>query len=220
MTKKIKLVIIDDHQVVQLGLKKFFDTIEDMEVTGEASNANDAIRLINGTNPDIAIIDISLKGDINGLELTKSIKARFSTKIIILSMHNEFNYIEKALSFGADGYVTKDDPSDLLVEAIRQVMGGSIYLTPQISNKMINKIYSPAKMSDKSDAINLSGREMEILKLIGSGYSTGEMAKMLNISSYTIESHRRNLKDKLKVKNGSALLKWAIQWAKENRDIS
>jgi len=214
--EKIRIIIIDDHHIVQLGLKKFFDSMEGFEVVAEAGDADSAIRLIDELGPDIAIIDISLKGNIDGIELTKAIKSRFSTKVLILSMHDEMIFIDRALRYGADGYITKDEPSELLVEAIQQVIKGNIYLTNSISNRMINKMYNPTRTHGKAEEFNFTERELEVMKLIGTGCPTSEIARIMNISAYTVESHRRNLREKLNLKDGAALLKWAIKWVNEN----
>lgn len=214
----IRIIIIDDHHIVQLGLKKFFDSLEGYQVVAEAGDADSALRLISDLEPHVAIIDISLKGNIDGIELTRAIKSRFSTRVIILSMHDEMIYIDKALKSGADGYITKDEPSELLIEAITQVMKGSIYLTGSISARMINKMYNAARPQGGAGDLSFTERELEILKLIGTGCATSEIAHAMNISAYTVESHRRNLREKLNLKDGAALLKWAIKWVNENNE--
>ncbi len=220
--KQIKIVLVDDHPLVRQGLKRVFDNTEGMSVCAEAPGADDALRRLSQYQPDIVIVDISLKGDVDGIELVSAIKKRFpGIKILVLSMHDELSYIERAVKSGASGYVSKNDPLEIVTEAIKVILKGDIYMSTGLSGKFIKKlINAPEEKNENRDKGNnlskvLTQREQEVFRLIGMGNATGEIAKMLNLSVNTVESHRRHIKEKLEISKGGDLLKEAIKWVME-----
>ncbi len=217
--EKINIILVDDHPLVRQGLKRVFDNTEGMSVCAEASSADDAIRCLSEFSPDVAIVDISLKGGVDGIELVSAIKKRFSgVKILVLSMHDELSYIERAIKSGANGYVSKNDPLEIVNDAIKVILRGDIYMSSDISGKFIKKlINTPENKGEIEKNGNgvykvLSNREVEVFRYIGMGYATGEIARILNVSVNTVESHRRHIKEKLDISKGGDLLKKAIQW--------
>ena len=211
---KIKIILVDDHPVVRQGIAKYLENEGDIEICGEAETANDAIKIIDETNPHLAIIDISLKGGIDGIELIKAVKNRFPNVLTLcLSMFEESVYAERAIRAGAKGYIQKNMEPDTIVKAIHRIMEGKLYLNEDIADKIISKMMhggSPKKGSEQMD--NLSNREFEVFLHIGNGSNTREIAKIMNLSTHTIESHRKNIKDKLMLADMGELNKTAIQW--------
>ena len=211
--KIIKIVIIDDHPIVRQGMKKIIEIEEDLKVIGEARGANDAIPLFDELKPDIAIVDISLEGEINGIDLVKAIRERYSkVYTLVLSMYSETIYAERAIRAGARGYVTKKEAPSNIVDALRTVQKGELYLNNLISGRIIDKLIHGSSVVIDTPIDALSDRELEVYQLIGNGFGTGEIAKKLNLSVNTIESHRKKIKDKLRIKSGTALVKNAVQW--------
>ena len=208
-----KILIVDDHPLLRQGIKQVIELEEDLKVTGEASSANEAIDMINRDKPDIAIVDITLAGNVSGIELVKSINERFpEIKALVLTMHDESLYAERAIRAGARGYIMKEVASKNIINAIRTILNDELYLSENISKKIIDKLVRGSADTIGISVENLSNREFEIFQLIGNGFSTKEMAKKLNLSIYTVESHKKNIKEKLKLKNSSDLSKYAIQW--------
>ncbi len=209
----LKIMLVDDHVLVRQGLKRVLDKEPGMSICSEAANADDAIRILADSPPDIIIIDISLEGDVDGIELVRAVRKRFGNiKILILSMFDEAAYVERAIRAGANGYVTKNDPLDIVSSAIKSIAAGDLYLSTSISGKVIKKIISSPGSESQDSYGSLTQRELEILELIGKGNVTGEIAKLLGVSVNTVESHRRHIKEKMGIKKGSDLLKHAIQW--------
>jgi len=209
----IDVIIVDDHPLVRQGMKKVIEQDGEFSVSCEAESAEKAIMLINKFNPKVAIVDISLEGGTNGIELVKALKSRFeSLYTLVLSMHDEISYVEKAIKAGARGYVTKNEASSSVVFAIQTILNGEIYLSNKMSGLMVTKLLHPTDENGEVTVSSLSDRESEVFELIGNGFGTGEIAKKLNLSVNTIESHRRNIKEKLGIKSGNELVKNAIQW--------
>lgn len=212
-TENIKIMIVEDHPLMRQGIKKMIEKEEDLLVTGEADNINEAIKILANEEHDVAIVDITLEGELSGIDLIKNInKRKIKTKILVLSMHSETLYIERAMKAGANGYITKNEAPQILIEAIRSVNSGETYISSKISGKMINKLLQKEAESDSINVDKMSNREIEIFELIGRGCKTGEIAKKLNLSTNTIESHRKNIIEKLNFENGNDLVKNAIHW--------
>jgi DNA-binding NarL/FixJ family response regulator len=214
MTKeKIKILIVEDHPLMRQGIKRMIEKEPDLAVIAEADNINDAIKILADHDHDIAIVDITLDGELSGIDLIKNItKRKIKTRILVLSMHSEILYIERAIKAGAHGYLTKNEAPQILIEAIRSVYSGETYISNKISGKMINKLLHNDSDSEMIDIEKMSNREIEIFELIGKGCKTGEIAKKLNLSTNTIESHRKNIIEKLNFENGNDLVKHAIHW--------
>ncbi|MBN2159142.1 MAG: response regulator transcription factor [Spirochaetes bacterium] len=208
-----KILIVDDHPLLRQGIRQVIELEDDLRVTGEASTANEAIDLINRDRPDIIIIDITLAGNVSGIELVKSVNERFpEIKSLVLTMHDESLYAERAIRAGARGYIMKEVASKNIIQAIRTILRDELFLSENISKKIIDKLVRGSADTIGISVENLSNREFEIFQLIGNGFSTKEMAKKLNLSIYTVESHKKNIKEKLNLKNSSDLAKYAIQW--------
>lgn len=211
--KETKILIVDDHPLLRQGIRQVIELEADLKVCGEAASANEAIDLINRNMPDVVIVDITLAGNVNGIELIKSLNERFpEIKTLVLTMHDEALYAERAIRAGARGYIMKEVASKNIISAIRTIMEEELYLSEAVSKKIIDKL-----VRGSADAIGisvdmLSNREFEIFQLIGNGFSTKEMARKLNLSIYTIESHKKNIKEKLNLRKTSDLSKYAIQW--------
>lgn len=211
--KNIKIMIVDDHPLVRQGMKKVIEREQDLTVISEAGSAEEAIRNISHEEPDLAIVDISLESEASGIDLIKALRDRYARiKTLVLSMHDENVYAERALRAGARGYVAKKEAPGVIIEAIRVVMNGELYLSSRISMKIIDRLFQGKEGGGESMTEVLSDRELEIFRMIGTGMSTGDIAKKLNISVNTIESHRKKIKDKLGIQKGSELVKAAVQW--------
>ncbi len=211
----MKIVIIDDHPVVRKGIKSILEEENNFQVCGEAEEGNEALRLIRDIDPDLAIVDIELKGNINGIELVRAIRERHSkTSTIVMSMDDGTIYAERAIKAGARGYIAKEEASDSIITAIRSVMGGKMYLSNEIANNIAMKhIYGSSANQEKEQVDTLSDRELEIFTLIGKGYKRGEIARKLNLNINTVESHRRKIREKLNIESSIKLTKAAVQWA-------
>jgi len=210
----MKIVLVDDHPVVRKGLKSILEENAGFSVCGEAEDANSAIKIISETEPDLAIIDIELKGDIDGIELVAAIKGRFPhIKMLVMSMDDGTLYAEKSIKAGAKGYIAKAEAAENILSAIESVMKNKIYLSSSISTKIATKHIYGSQDTEKLDIHLLSSRELEIFHLIGKGYKRNEISKRLNINVNTMESHRRKILEKLSIENSSELSKAAVKYA-------
>jgi len=188
----------------------------DLQMCGEATNATEALRLIETTPPDIAIIDISL-GDDNGIELIEQIKALYpEVKVLVSSMHDEKTYAERALRAGASGYIGKQESIRKVIDAVRQVLRGEIYLSPQMASHLLH-CAAVGQPLDHDPLARLSNREWEVFEMIGRGLTTQQTAGKLNLSPRTIDTHRMNIRSKLNLQNGAQLNRAAVRWVQEAR---
>ena len=212
-------MLVDDHPVVRKGLKSILEEDAGFTVCGEAEDANTAIKVISETEPELVIVDIELKGNIDGIELVSAIKVRFPhIKMLVMSMDDGTVYAEKSIKAGAKGYIAKAEAAENIMFAIEAVMDNKIYLSNSISNKIATKHIYGSQDNKKISIQMLSGRELEVFQLIGKGYKRNEIAKRLNININTMESHRRKIREKLSIENSSELTKIAVQYAAgENR---
>jgi len=211
---KTQILLVDDHPVVRDGLTTIINHERDLNVCGDADDAHEALKAAAELKPDIVVVDISLKSS-DGIELTKSIKARHPTlSVIVLSVHDESVYAERALIAGAKAYLMKDAVSENIVKAIRTVLSGEIYVSNTISNKFLHKIAGDKADTTKTTIENLSDREFEVFRLIGEGYKPSQIAKKLHLSVRTIETYRGRLKEKLNLNSAIEILQYAIKWAK------
>ncbi|MBN1918080.1 MAG: response regulator transcription factor [Verrucomicrobia bacterium] len=210
-----RILIVDDHAVVRRGLVDLVNQEPGLEVCAEAGGAAAAIKAVEKHNPDAAIIDISL-GDTSGLELIKQLKVlRPQMRTLVLSMHEEELYCERALHAGAHGYVMKDRPPEQIIRALRSVLNDRLYVSDRMSARLIEKVAGTTKAADVPLTSTLSDRELEVFELLGRGQTTGEIADTLHLSVKTVQSHRENLKRKLKLHNSTELLQRAILWWQE-----
>lgn len=209
---KTKIFIVDDHPIVRQGLAQLINLEEDLIVVGEAADATKAMLEITKTNPDLAIVDISLQGA-SGIELTKNILAKYpKISVLIISMYGESLHLERALRAGAKGYLTKQEATDHMIIAIRKVLSGDIYVSDAWRDKLVNKFVGGGTAKTSSPRM-LTDRELEVLQLIGQGFVTQKIADDLFVSVKTIESHYANIKDKLDLKNSHELIQYAVQWS-------
>ena len=206
----ISVILADDHKIFREGLKALLEQEEDLCVIGNTDDGTVAVDLSLSLLPDVAILDISMP-NLNGLEATRRIVANApGTKVIILSMHIDKEYVSEALSAGAKGYIAKTCTSTELVNAIRDVVAGQPYLSSTISNALVGLI-STAEEVSKNPKIALSRRELQVLQLLAGGNCTKEVAAQLNISAKTVETYRLNLMKKLKITNMVNLVRYAIR---------
>ena len=209
---KTQILLVDDHPIVRDGLTTIINHQRDLNVCGGADDAHQALKAISELKPDIVVVDISLKNS-DGIELTKSIKAKYpKLRVLVLSVHDESIYAERALRAGARAYLMKEVVSENIVKAIRSVSKGEIYVSDTISKKFLHKIAGDKAAKTKTSIENLSDREFEIFRLIGEGYKASQIAKKLHLSVKTIETYRGRLKEKLKITDASTLLQYAIKW--------
>ena len=212
--KKIQVFIVDDHPVVRDGLTTIINHERDMNVCGEADDAHQAFKAVTELKPNVVVVDISLKST-DGIELTKNIKARYPNLfVIILSVHDESVYAERALLAGAQAYLMKDAVSENIIKAIRTVLNGEIFVSNTISKKFLHKIARDKTGTNKTPIEKLSDREFEIFRLISQGYKASQIANQLHLSTKTIETYRSRIKEKLNLANAAELLRYSIKWAK------
>lgn len=208
----IRVLIVDDHPLMRQGVGQLINQEKDMLVCGEAEDANKALAAIAATKCDIAVIDISLKGS-SGIELLKNIKVRYpKLPVLILSMHDESVYAQRALRAGAAGYIMKQEATEKVLVAIRKVLNGEVYVSERLGSKMLNQLVGGKSTMTGSPIDELSDRELEVFGLIGQGHGTRPIAEKLHLSVKTIESHRAHIKEKLNLKNATELVHHAIQW--------
>lgn len=215
---KRKVLIVDDHQLFREGLTLMIDREPDLQVCAQAADAKQAISLIESSKPDMVIVDISL-GVTNGIDLIKEIKAKHRhLPMLVLSMHDESLYAERALRAGAFGYVMKQEANKKVREAIRRVLDQQIHLSEKMSNVVMSKFAGVQATNTGSPVEKLSHRELEVFQLIGEGHGTRQIAQSMKLSIPTINSFRARIKDKLGLKNASELVHQAIQWV-QNRNL-
>lgn len=211
--KLIRAILVDDHPVVLYGISKLLEQDDSIEVCGVASNAEDAVKIISRQKPDVAVIDINLEGQTSGLDLVKAIKQRFPEVVsLILSMYDQNIYAERAMRAGAMGYVSKNKAPGTIISAIHTVAQGEIYLEKGLSDRIMQQLIHGKRTDDIYGINKLSDRELEIFRLIGQGLETVQIAGILNLSKNTIESHRRNIKEKLNITSKNNLVVLAAQW--------
>lgn len=209
---KRTVLIVDDHPIVRQGLAQLINQEKDLEVCGQAEDAHEAMQAIRQLNPDMVIVDISLK-DTSGMELIKDLKIQHpDLPVLTLSMHDEAVYGERALRAGARGYVMKQEATGKVVTAIRRVLAGEVYVSEGMAAKMVSKLVGGGARTASSPADSLSDRELEVFRMIGEGFGTREMAEKLHLSIKTVETYRAHIKDKLGLQDANELLRTAIQW--------
>jgi DNA-binding NarL/FixJ family response regulator len=205
-----KILIVDDHPLVRAGLAQLIGDCPDLEVCAEAADMAEALKQIDSTNPDLAIIDLSLAGG-SGLDLIEHIKARNrNILMLVASMHDETLYAERVLAAGARGYINKQEAQDSIIRAIRQVLGGKVYLSEAMTERMLNGMVD--LRTEKRNIDSLSNRELQVFELIGQGVPSSQIASQLNLSIKTIETHQAHIKRKLGLGSAHELNQRAIRW--------
>jgi DNA-binding NarL/FixJ family response regulator len=211
-TKKCRVLLVDDHPIVRQGLALLIDREPDLSVCGEADGAHSAFHAIETLRPDLMVLDISLSGP-DGLDVLKEIRIKTaSLPILILSMHDESIYAERAMRAGANGYIMKQEATERVLVAIRRIMQGDVYLSDRLTNTMLQQYVRGASTAKKSPLVNLTDRELEVFRLIGEGHGTRQIADELHLSVKTIESYQAHIKEKLALRNARELVQHAIEW--------
>ncbi|MEM8762679.1 MAG: response regulator transcription factor [Bacteroidota bacterium] len=206
----LRIVIADDHKIVTDGLKRLLQQELEADIVGIAENGNRALDMVLRLQPDVLLTDLEMEG-MDGLELVQKIRETTSTvKILVLSMHNDLQYVNLVMQDGAQGYVLKNAHATVLLEGIKEIVEGNTFIDSKISQKMINSYLRDEKASEVSK-FNLSKRELEIIKLLSKGFSTKKIASLLHLSPYTIDTHRKNIHVKLNVHSTAELIRLALQ---------
>ncbi len=211
---KRKVLVIDDHPIVREGLAQMINREPDLSVVGDAAGMQKALQLIEALRPDILIVDISLEGP-DGLDLLKQIRTHDpGLPVLILSMHDESIYAERALRAGANGYIMKQEATDNVLNALRRILNHEVYVSQRIANKMLQQfVGGPGSDKSHSSVDDLSDRELEVLRLIGAGHGTRQIAEELHLSVKTVETYQAHLKEKLALRNARELVQYATRWA-------
>ncbi len=208
-----RILIVDDHPLVRSGFAQLIGDCPDLEVCGEAGDMGEALKRVEETSPDLAIIDLSLAGG-SGLDLIERIKARHKNVLMLVaSMHDETLYAERVLAAGARGYINKQEAQDSIIQAIRQVLSGRVYLSQQMTDRLLSGMVDANH--ERRDISSLSNRELQVFELIGRGLSASQMADQLSLSIKTIETHQAHIKKKLGLGSAHELNQRAIRWVME-----
>ena len=214
---KKTVLVIDDHPLIRQGVAMLINQQEDMEVCGEAEDMHAAMQCIAQKRPDVVILDISLKGP-DGLDLLKAIRTKDpGLPVLILSMHDEAIYAERALRARANGYIMKQEATEKVLVAVRRIMGGEVYLSDAMSKKMLQQFIDGGPSLLESRIATLSDRELDVFRRIGEGRATREIAADLHLSVKTVETYQAHIKEKLRLKSGRELIQHAIQWKINDR---
>jgi len=215
--EKARILIVDDHPIVRQGLAQVLNLQSDLQLCCEASNAEEAMDAMSHCNHDLAIVDISLQGG-SGLSLITTLTAHYpQLPILVMSMHEESLYAERSLRLGARGYIMKHQATVNIQSAIRRILNGGIYLSDEMHNLIVDRIRSRDLDPGTADPVAcLTDREFEVLRLIGFGFGSRQIAKKFNRSIKTIDAHRANIKEKLGLKTGIELIRFAAFWVKAN----
>jgi DNA-binding NarL/FixJ family response regulator len=209
--KKKTVFIVDDHPLLRQGLALLINREQDLVVCGEAEEAQTAMTEIAAKKPDILIADISLNGP-DGLDLLKNLRTQYpNLPVLILSMHDESIYAERALRARANGYIMKQEATEKVLVAVRRILGGDIYLSDRMANKLLHQYISGTAADVKTQLSALSDRELEVFRLIGEGRSTRQIAEKLHLSIKTVETYQAHIKEKLSLQSGRELVQHAIQ---------
>lgn len=211
---KKKILIVEDHPIFRWGLSELINQEPDLVVCGEATDVSSAWKAIERLNPDLIIADITLENS-DGIDLTKEVSRRNKTiPVLILSMHDQFLYAERALHAGARGYIMKQEAMEKVVTAIRQVLAGKVYLNEQVKDQILFNLADRPSGSSRSPLDRLTDRELEVFRMIGKGFSTREIASKLHLSIKTIGTYRERIKEKLNLKHANELMRHAVHWEK------
>ena len=214
--EKSRVFLVDDHTMFREGLRQLIEREPNMIVCGDAPDAAEAMRGIRATNPDVVLLDISLAGT-SGIDLIKDIKTEFEDlPVLVVSMHDESLYAERALRAGAMGYVMKHEPAKTVKAAIQKVLGGDMYLSEKMASSVINRFMRGEPEQPKSPIQTLSDRELEVFRMLGQGKAVREIAERLGVTIPTVNSFRNRIKEKLNLKTSTEVMLHAIQWSRES----
>jgi DNA-binding NarL/FixJ family response regulator len=215
--RKRSILLVDDHPLFRTGMMQLLDSQADLQVKGEAGNSGEALDAVRTRRFDLAVVDVGLRGGADGIELTKSLKAEHpELPVLVVSMHDEALYAERALRAGARGYVMKREALDSILLAVRSVIAGEIYISPSMTKRMLfDHIHGGGEA--RSAVERLSDRELEVFQLIGEGHDMHEIARELHLSKKTVEAHRANIREKLGVASAREVVRYASQWVTQQR---
>ena len=209
---KARILIVDDHVIVRQGIAQLVNRELDLDVCAEAGDTDSAIAVLRETQVDLAIVDISLPGT-SGIELVKLMRdAQPQLPVLVMSMHDEALYSDRAFRAGAKGYVMKQEATEKLLAAIRKILNGGVYVSDRMQTVMVQRFLNSGVDETVSFIDNLTDREFEILRMIGQGLTVAEIADKLGRSAKTVEAHRANLREKLGLKRAAELARFATQW--------
>jgi DNA-binding NarL/FixJ family response regulator len=214
---KSRVLLVEDHALVRQGLTQLLNQQADLSVCGESDRGEGVLKLIDSLRPDAVVVDLTL-GDMSGVDLIKEISTKHAgLPILVLSMHQDSLYAERALRAGARGYVMKEEASETVVAALRKILGGEIHLGERAKARLLHKLVkSPLGQVDRTSMLErLSDRELEVFRLLGQGYSTRRIAERFNRSIKTVEIYRANIKHKLDLKDAAELIHFAVQYAQD-----
>jgi DNA-binding NarL/FixJ family response regulator len=211
-TAKKRILLVDDHPFMRAGLAQLIERQADLAICGEAGDPAAASRELENTRPDLVLTDITMPGR-SGLEFIKDLKATHpDLPILVVSMHDEVIYAERALRAGARGYIMKEAGGEALLAAVRRVLGGEIYVSPRMSAKILDAVSGRRPRGSHSPIEKLSDREFEVFQLIGHGKTTRDIAAQLHLSPKTVDVHRAHIKEKLELRDATALVRHAVRW--------
>lgn len=214
---KHRILVVDDHPIFRNGLAQLINQEDDLSVCGEAQDYHGALKAIDSLNPDMVIVDITLK-DMSGIELIKEVnKSRKGLPMLVISMHDESLYAERALRAGAKGYVMKQEASESVIQAIRHVLSGGIYASKKVTDNILTRFIEGSGDQFDSPLNELTDREIEVFQLIGEGLSISEIGHRLHLSVKTIGTYRERIKEKLGLKSATELLRYALNWVERER---
>jgi DNA-binding NarL/FixJ family response regulator len=209
---KYRVLVVDDHPIVRQGLALLIDQEPDLMVCGEAEEAHSALAAIAATQPDVLLLDVSLPGP-DGIELLKTIRATDPRlPVLVLSMHDESVYAERALRAGANGYIMKQEATENVLVALRRILRQEMYVSDRVASAMLRQIASGSGTPSQAPIARLSDRELEVFRLIGEGHGTRQIAEELDLSVKTVESYQAHIKDKLALHSSRDLMQRAIEW--------
>ncbi|MFM1918507.1 MAG: hypothetical protein RLZZ303_141 [Candidatus Hydrogenedentota bacterium] len=208
----MRILLVEDHPVVRRGIAQLLNDESDMEVCGEAESVDEALALVEHNPPDVALVDISLRNS-NGIDLIKTLKEQYPSIVsLVLSMHAEAGYVERALKAGAKGYVTKDQADEIIIEAIRKVNGGGLYLQSNLSEEVLQRLVNAPEKAVTDRVGDLSDRERAVFLMMGEGKDAKEISAALGVNLKTVETYRRRIRAKLDINSMSKLAHAAFEY--------
>jgi DNA-binding NarL/FixJ family response regulator len=214
--KKSRIIVVEDHPVLLDGLRQLIGSQPDLACVGAADNTSDAKRVVEQSKPDLMVLDLRLKAG-DALELIKSVRVEHpQLKMLVLSQYDEFIFAERALRAGASGYIMKENATDEVLRAVRKVLAGELYFSERVAAAVLQRTLREKPSSSRAGVEALSDREMQVFQLLGSSYSTREIAEEFHLSRKTIETHCEKIKHKLNLHTAAQLKEFARKWATEN----